>query len=167
MSLDAALEAHTQLAECCQPGVRSLDHPAVAPEPVMALDAPAGDAVLNATALEMVAAAMEVVALVGLQALGPASWPARQAPDSGQVVDELFEDDRVVPVGSRDAEHQRDASSVGHDVALAAELAPVSGVGARVRAPRGLGTLAPSMLARLKSRRPAPRSSASIIKCNW
>ncbi len=78
MSLDAALEAHTQLAECCQPSVRSLDHPAMTPEPVVALDAPAGDAVLNATALEMVAAAMEVVALVSVQALGPASWPARQ-----------------------------------------------------------------------------------------
>ena len=106
MSLDASLEAHTQLAECCQPSVRSLDHPAVAPEPVIALDAPASDAVLNAMALEMVAAAMEVVALVSVHALGPASWPARQAPNSGQVVDELFEDDRVVPVGSRDTERQ-------------------------------------------------------------
>ena len=159
MSLDAALEAHTQLAKCRQPGMRSLHHPAMTPEPVIALDAPAGDAVLNATALEMVAAAMEVVALVGVQALGPASWPARQAPDSGQVVDELFEDDRVVQVGSCDAEHQRDARPVGHDVAFAAELAAVGRVGARVRTPRGLATLAPSMLARLKSRRPAPRSS--------
>ena len=167
MSLDAALEAHTQLAECCQPSVRSLDHPAVTPEPVIALDAPAGDAVLNATALEMGAAAMEVVALVRVQVLGPASWPARQAPDSGQVVDELFEDDRVVPVGSCDAEHQRDARSVGHDVAFAAELAAVGRVGARVRTPRGLGTLAPSMLARLKSKRPVPRSSASSIRCSW
>ncbi len=149
MSLDTALEAHSQFAECCQPGVRSLHHPAMTPEAVIALDAPAGDAVLNATALEMVAAAMEVVALVGMQSFGPAPWPARQTPDSGQVVDELFEDDRVVPVGSRDAKHQRDARSVGHDVAFAAELATVGRVGARVRAPRGLATLAPSMLARL------------------
>jgi hypothetical protein len=167
MSLDAALEAHSQLAKCCQPGMCSLDHPGVAPEPVIALDAPAGDTVLNATALGMVAAPMEVVALVDVQALGPASWPARQAPYSGQVVDELFEDDRVVPVGSRDAEHQRDACSVGHDVAFAAELAAVGRVGARVRTLRGLGTLAPSMLARLKSKRPAPRSSASSIRCSW
>ena len=166
MSLDAALEAHTQLAKCRQPGMRSLHHPAMTPEPVIALDAPASNAILNPTALEMLTTAMEVVSLVGMQPLRPTSWPARQASDSRQVVDELFEDDRVVPVGSRDAEHQRDASSVGHDVALAAELAPVSGVGARVRAPRGLGTLAPSMLARLKSRRPAPRSSASSIRCS-
>ena len=167
MSLDAALEAHTQLAECCQPSMRSLNHPAVTPEPVIALDAPAGNAILNAMALEMVAAALEIVALVGVQPFRPAFWPARQAPDSRQVVDELLEDHRVMPVGACDAEHQRDARSVSHDVTLAAELAPVGGVGARVRTPRGLGTLAPSMLARLKSRRPAPRSSASSFTCSW
>jgi hypothetical protein len=60
MGLDAALESHAQLAKSCQLGMRSLDHPAVAPELVVALDAPTGDAVLNATALEMFAAAMEV-----------------------------------------------------------------------------------------------------------
>lgn len=74
MSLDAAIKAHTQLAECRQPGVHAFDHPAVAPEPVIAL------------------------------------------------------------------------------VALA---------------PRELGTLPPSMFARLKSRRPALRSSASNIRCSW
>ncbi len=67
MSLDAALEAHSQLAECCQPSVRSLHHPAITPETVIALDAPPGDAVMNATALEMVATAVEVVALVRVQ----------------------------------------------------------------------------------------------------
>ena len=60
MSLDTALEAHSQFAECCQPGVRSLHHPAMTPEAVIALDAPAGDAVLNATTLEMVATTVEV-----------------------------------------------------------------------------------------------------------
>jgi hypothetical protein len=42
-----------------------------------------------------------------------------------------------VPVGPCDAEHQRDACPVGHDVAFAAELAAVGRVGARVRTPRG------------------------------
>ena len=166
MGLDAALEAHSQLAKCCQPGVRSLDHPAVAPEPVVALDAPTGDAVLDTAPLQMFATAMEVITLVSVQPLGPASRSARQSSNGGQVVDEFLEDHGVVPVGPRDAEHERDARSIGHNVALAAELAAVGRVGARVRTPRGLGTLAPSMLARLKSRRPAPRSSASSVRCS-
>lgn len=122
------------------------------PEVVIALDASAGDAILYATALETLAIAMEVVALVGMQPFGPAPWPDRQAPGGGQVVDERFEDHRhkVVSVGLRDVEHQRNACSVGHDMALAAELAPVVELGPVCGPPGGLGTLAPSMLARLK-----------------
>jgi hypothetical protein len=59
--------------------MRSLDHPAVAPEPVIALDALAGDTVLNATALEMLATVMEVVALVGMKLLKSTPWTAQRA----------------------------------------------------------------------------------------
>ena len=81
--------------------------------PIIALDAPTGNAILSATALEMFVTAMEVVAFVGMQPLGPTPWPAHQAPDSRQVVDELFEDDQVMPVCSYDAGQQRNARSAG------------------------------------------------------
>ena len=42
MNVDPAFEASTQLAEGCQPGVCTLDHPAMTPEPVIALDATPG-----------------------------------------------------------------------------------------------------------------------------
>ena len=66
MGLDAALETYSQFAKCRQPGMCSLHHPAMTPEPVIALDAPASNAILNPTALEMLTTAMEVVALVGM-----------------------------------------------------------------------------------------------------
>jgi hypothetical protein len=72
MGLNAAFETHAQRAECRQQSIRSLDYPGMTPEPVVALDAPA--AVLNASPLQMFATAMEVVALVGVQPLEPASW---------------------------------------------------------------------------------------------
>lgn len=43
MNVDAALKASTQLAEGSQPGVRALDHPAMTPEPIIALDAAPGN----------------------------------------------------------------------------------------------------------------------------
>lgn len=71
MNVDAPFKASAQLAEGGQPCVRTLDYPAVAPEPVVAFNAFAGDAVLDAPALEMRVAARKVVALVGMQFGGP------------------------------------------------------------------------------------------------
>ena len=58
----------------------------------------------------------------------------------------------------------RTLTAIRDDVALAAELAPVRRVGACVRAPRGLGTLAPSMLNRPNSSLSALRSSLSSLR---
>jgi len=165
VNVDAALEAGTQFAEGCQPGVGSFDHPAMAPEPVVTLDAFAGNTILDTAALEVGAASGVVIALVRMQLAGPVAWPARFAAHSRQGIDQLLKDHRIMAVGPGDAKDQRDALAVRDDVALAAEFSPVRGVGPRVRAPRGLGTLAPSTLARLKSSLSALRSSASNARC--
>jgi len=165
MNVNATLEAGTQLAKRCQPGMSALDDPPIASEPVIALNASAGDAVSNTAALEVNAALCEVIALVRMQLVGPAARPAWLATHSRQGIDQLLEDHRIMPVGPGNAEHQRDALAVRDDVTFAAEFAPVRGVGACVRAPRGLGTLAPSIQARLKSSLPAPRNSLSNAMC--
>ena len=77
MNVDATPETGAQLAKGRQPGMRALDHPAVAPEPVIALDALAGDAILDASVLEVGTASRIVVALVRMQLVGPAARPAR------------------------------------------------------------------------------------------
>lgn len=64
MNVDAKLELSAQLADGDQPGVCGLDDPAIAPKSVVALNAFAGDAVLDAMALEMRAASRVVVTLV-------------------------------------------------------------------------------------------------------
>src|SRR6187402_1950311 len=165
MSVDAAFEANAQLAEGGKPGVGSFDDPTVTPEAIVALNAFASDAAFDAPAPEMLPATGDVIGLVCMQFAGPAPWSAALARHGRQGIDQLLEDHRVVSVGPGHAEHQRDALAVRDEVALAAELAAVCRVGARVRAPRGLGTLAPSTLTRLKSSRPALRSSANKSKC--
>lgn len=165
MNVNATLEAGAQLAEGSQPGMSALDHPAVPPEPIVALDAPAGDAILDPSAFEMSMASRVVVALVRMQLLGPSARPASLATHRRQGVYQFIKHHRIVTVGAGDTEDQRNALTVRDDVALAAELASVRGVGPRVWAPRGLGTLAPSMLTRLKSSLSALRSSPRSAKC--
>ncbi|MGF6527932.1 hypothetical protein [Variovorax sp. PvP013] len=53
------------------------DDPAPAPEPVLARDAPAGEAIPNATTLAMRATAMGVAALVDVQPSRPTPCPRR------------------------------------------------------------------------------------------
>ncbi len=135
------------------------------PEPVIALDAAPGNTRRDAQLAQVGAATRKVIALVGMQLVRPASGPTATAAHRRQGIDQLLEHHRVMPIGWRDAEDQRDAMAVRDDVALAAELAPVRRVGAGVLAPRGLATLAASMLARLKSNLSAPRSSSSNSRC--
>jgi len=166
MSLITSLEAYAQLAEGRQPGVCALHHPAMTAKSVITLDAPTSDTALDAALPEKLAAACKVVTLVGVQLVGPTARSASLARDPRYGIHEFLEHHRIVPVCASDAEHQRDALPVRDEMAFAAELAPVGRVGPRVRAPRGLDTLAPSKLTRLKSSRPAPRNSASNSRCS-
>jgi len=137
MNVNATLEASAQLAEGCEPRVRALDDPAVATKPVIAFDAFASNAVSNTAAFEMSTAPPVVVSLVRMQLAGPAARSTWFAAHRRQGVNQLIEHHRIVTVGSGDAEHQRDALAVCDEVAFAAKLSSVRGVGARARAPRG------------------------------
>jgi hypothetical protein len=165
MGLKAALEANAEFAEGGKPGMRTLNDPAMPAESIVALDASASNPILDAAALEVFPATRIVIAFVRVQLVRQAPGPATSARNRGQRIDQLLEDHRVMPVGAGDTEHQRDALPVRDEVALTAELATVRRVGAGVRAPRGLGTVDPSTLARLRSSWPAPRSSARSIRC--
>ena len=184
MNVDASLEANPQLAEGSEPGVGSLDDPSVRAELVVALDASASNAVLDAAPLRVRAAARVVVAFVGVQLGRPAARPPGLAGHSRQRIDQRLEEHRVVAVGAGNAEHERDTLGVGHEVAFAAELAPVRRVGPGVQAPRGLGTgprrcwhgrsraclrLAARPAAKdatdARHRRPASRAAAASTSC--
>jgi hypothetical protein len=165
MGLDASLKSDPQLSEARVPGVRALDNPSMASKPVVALDSSAGNAGFDATRSEMFMATLEVIAFVRMQLVRPASRPAFDPVHGRKRIDQLLKHHRVMPIRSGHAKHQRNPFLVGDEVALAAEFASVCRVGARVRAPRGLGTDAASRLARLRSNCPAPRSSASKTIC--
>lgn len=72
MGIQSPLEACAQLAHGCQPGMSPLDNPAVSSESLLALDAFARNAGLDTPLTQVVAAALAIVSLVGMQL----SWPA-------------------------------------------------------------------------------------------
>lgn len=119
----------------------SLDHPSMLAQPVVALDVLARNPVVDATPPEMFAAPRVVVALVGMQLVGPTARSATRTDNRRQSINQLLED--TVPVGPGGAEHQRNALPVRDEVALAAELAAVRRVGACVRPPPGAGHCRP------------------------
>ena len=81
MNVDAALKASMQLAEGSLPNVSALHNPPMPPEPVVELNAHAGDTVADTALLEMRPTPGEVVALVGVQPTGPAAAPAEPTCD--------------------------------------------------------------------------------------
>jgi len=151
VDVQPALKAYAQLAKARKPRMRALYHPAVFAQSVFAFDASARNARLYAFAAQVVSALVVVVAFVRVQFVWALSGSALQSRYWRDGLQCGLEGHAVVSVGSRDCQRQRDALGIYDDVALAAQFAPVCGVGACFLAPRGLGTLAASKLARLQS----------------
>jgi hypothetical protein len=94
------------------------------------------------------------------------AWPL----DRLDGLDQVFEDQRVVDVGRREPDRQRDALAVDQDVALGAGLAAVG----RIRAdllvrttPLFAGTVDPSRLARDQSIVSAAPKRSSTARWSW
>ena len=97
MNVDTTLEARTQRAEGSQSGVSALDHPAVAPQMVMALNALSSDPILDPAAPEASAVSHMVGAFVcTLLAWSPAR-PCTLVGLSWEGVDQFLEDHRTGP----------------------------------------------------------------------
>ena len=77
--------------------------------------------------------------------------PPWQTRNGRNRIDQSFEDYGIVPIGAGNTQRQWQTSAIYDDVPLAAAFASIGGVGTGLLAPRGLATLAPSMLARLQS----------------
>ncbi len=166
MSIKRTLETNAQLAEAGKPSMRALDNPAMPAEPVVLLDATASNPGNDAPLAQMLPASSEVVSLVGVELVGTASRATIESGHARDGVNERLEHDRVVAICTGDHQRQRNAAPVYDEMALAAEFAPVRWVRPRLLAPRGLATVAPSMLARLQSIWSCSRRRLSRAKCS-
>ncbi|NKA56278.1 hypothetical protein GO295_05102 [Ralstonia solanacearum] len=118
---------------------------------LLAFNTDTGDAGGDTTALQIAPASAAVVPFVGMELVGPLTRTSIQPANRRDGVQGGFERDRIVPVRAGHRDGQWNTLGVYDKVSFAAELASISRVRAGFLAPRGLDTLAPSMLARLQS----------------
>ena len=144
-----------QTAEAIDPGEGAFDDPAVTAEPILALDAAAGDAGFDVALAAVAPTACMIGGLVGVQLLGSPTGPTTLGADRRHGVEDLCKRDTVVDIRAGQNEAERDATPIGDDVALRAGLATIRRVRPRRRAPLFAGTLALSSAARLQSIMPA------------
>ncbi|ACR29016.1 Hypothetical protein bglu_1g19000 [Burkholderia glumae BGR1] len=166
MNIETALEANPELSKSGEPSVRALDDPTMSPQPFAAFDTAAGDTGLDAALSQITPATREVIPFVSVQFARTLARLAVQARYRRNGIKRGFECHRIVPVGSRNRDSQRDAACIYDDVSFRSELASVRRVGAGFLPPRGLETLAPSRLARSQSIWSCSRNRRSIARCS-
>ena len=99
MDVIAALITDGEAAEAVEPSKGTLDHPAVAAQPVAALDAASRDAGEDAAAAAGLTAGAGVICLVGMQLVGSTPGATSRAPDRRDGVESGFEHQVVIVVG--------------------------------------------------------------------
>ncbi len=166
MNIESSFEADAQLGEAGKPSMRALNNPSMPAQSLLAFNTDTGDAGGDATALQIAPASTAVVPLVGMELVGPLARTSIQPANRRDGVQGGFERDRIVPVRAGYRDGQRNTLGIYDEVSFAAELASVSGVRAGFLAPRGLDTLAPSMLARRQSIWSCSRRRPSIATCS-
>ena len=165
MDIGAAFVADGKPAEAIEPGLGSLDHPAMAAEFFAAVDTAPCDAVDDAASSASGAAGSCVIGFVGMQLGGPEARPATPALDGGNGVEGAFQPSAVVVVGRADQADQRSASSVDHNMALRARFAAIRRVRAAFASPFFAGTEDVSSAARLQSICSARPSRSRRARC--
>ncbi|ALK32993.1 hypothetical protein bpln_2g07400 [Burkholderia plantarii] len=166
MNIEAALEANPELSESGESGMRAFDHPTMPPKAIATFDATTRDTCLDAALSQIMSTARKVIPFVSVQFGRPLARLTSQASHGRDGIKRELECHRIVPIGSRDRDSQRDATRIYDDVSFRSELAAVRRVGAGFLAPRGLETLAPSRLARSQSIWSCSRSRRSIARCS-
>jgi hypothetical protein len=163
------LVAHAQPTKAEQPGKRSLDHPAMPPQPLGGVDPAAGKAWGDAASTKGAPQWQGIVRLVAMQLGRALARPSRlptRADDRWDGINEREELDRVVGVGRRGTYGRRDAVPIHHEVVLGSPFAAVDRVRPRLLAPLLARTLSESTLARLQSIAASPPSQYRSVSCN-
>ena len=135
MDVVAAVGADEESAAVVQPGEGAFDDPAVTAEPGAVLGLAAGDDRFDAALPDEAAVLVVVVATVGEQRRGSASWPADAAADGRHSVEQLDQLGDVVAVAAGERPGQRQPAAVYEEVMLAAPAAAIDRVWTGFRAP--------------------------------
>ena len=169
MDIGAFFVPHTQASMLVEPGDGALDLPAKGSESTSMFCVAPCDERAHAALEKFVAMRVGIVRAVRDDAMRPATRTPAFTPYGRNGVDQRNQLGYVVPVGTRNADGQRDAVAVRDDMVLGAGFAPIGGVRAGLVPPKTARTLDESTRARSQSMRSAQLSlarSASWTRCH-
>ena len=158
--------ADDKAAEAGEPGEGSLDHPAVPAEALAGVEAASGDAWEDAALVTGLAAARNIVGLVGVQLARSPAGPTPALADRRHRVEHRLQHPAGVDVGRGQGNGQGNAAGIDEKVALAARPAAIGRVRAGALAPLVAGTLAASSEHRRQSIALARPSRSSRTRCS-
>ncbi len=171
MNISSAFVAYLQSPEAIQPGQGPFHYPTMSTEFFTALNSSPCDPRKDVAPTQEPSVFETVVAFVCMQFVRTLAWASTFLANSRDGLHHFFQQGRVVQIGSRMPDHQRDALSFDHKMALRARFSRVPACGCRrVRpgffAPPGAGTLPASREARDQSSCSASASRSSKTRCN-
>jgi hypothetical protein len=164
-----ALVADAEAATAEQPGERALDYPAMPSQSLAGLHPPARNPRRDTAGAQGTPEEGGVVGLVGVQfagALAGATWSSSWSDDRGDGINEGEQLGRVVGIGRRETDRQRDTVPIHHQVVLGPGFATVDRVRPSLLAPLLARTLKESRLARLQLMAASSPSQLSSLSCS-
>ena len=159
--VEASLVAGCQAATTAEPSERAFDHPAMASQPLGAVDAAPGNPRLDAAPARRSSTVREVVTLISMRLRRSPLRPADARADRRHGIDQFVEEPAIVDVCCGEPDGERDALGVSNEMAFGAGSTAIGRIGTGFFAPLLAGTDALSTQARLPSMAPArPRRSS-------
>src|SRR5688572_16941943 len=155
MNVCPSFVAHLQPLVAIQPRVGPLDHPTIETELLLRLHTLPGNSALDPTLAQRSLVLLRLVALVRMQLVGPFTRSSPWTSDRLDGIEGGFEHRRLVDVGCRQQDRERDSLPVDHKMALRALFAAIRWILPGFFAPPGEATVEASIEARLQSIRSA------------
>lgn len=165
MDVLASFIANGEATEAVEPSQRALPHPAMPSQALTVVDTTSGNSGRDGALTTFRVAAPMIIGLVGVQFVRAASRAPRSMTHRRHGIEGGCEHQAVMPVGSAQADPERCARPVDHNMALRARFAAIR----RVRASAGAPFLAAmdeeSSAARLQSSLSASAKRSSRMRC--
>jgi hypothetical protein len=167
MQLALALIADAQATELTKPANRALYYPAVASQPLMALDPASCDPGHDPALSQQATVPSGIVPFVGMQLLRSPPGATVLLPQREDPLHQGHQLGSLVDIRRRREDREGVAPPIHQNVMFRACLAPIGRVLAGLGAPFLAGTVAASALARLQSIWPARLSLSSMRRCTF
>jgi len=156
--------AHAQSPELVQPSEGPFDHPAPSPQSAAMFGIALRKKRVDASVTQTLPDRLRVITTVAQYAIRTMPWASPLSLQSWDGINQCEGLLRVIAIGPRELNGQRNSASIANQMALAAQLGPVGGIRSRLPPPKTARIELPSTTVRDQSISPQRASQSSKEK---